>query len=426
MKRLLLIICMCCSVLSIQAQRCAVLDFMYGGNINQEDVEGISYMFRSNFYPRGYTMIDRVRINRVIKNLGYKVSDMTLGQILKVSRELEANKIVVGNMSKFMDEYTVEARVINVETGTTMIADAVTFERTEYRSSMLALSKKICDKMNSESNENIPILLGEEETQQQQTIPYVIYGYLKIFPNDLGEFLSEPVSVISRINAQVQYGYNNWRIPTNEELSLMRANKCIGEGDYMTQESMYGIVRLVTDGDDYVTWQKKEQEKKDIEAKKKAMEEARRRELKRRNEQLKSQGLADLGLPSGTLWSLKNESETFTYDEAVGRFGSRLPSKEQFQELWDKCVWTRTDDGYNVTGPSEESIFLPFCVGFSIEGKCDGKISRRPYAYYWTSSPYIPESSRAYIFEIDYCVGGNGEFIKDYRDSKNLVRLVQK
>ena len=68
----------------------------------------------------------------------------------------------------------------------------------------------------------------------------------------------------------------------------------------------------------------------------------------------------DLGLPSGILWKNKNEEGGFyTYDQAVSRFGDKLPTKEQFEELKSQCRWTWTGSGYKVVGPSGESIVLP-------------------------------------------------------------------
>ena len=45
----------------------------------------------------------------------------------------------------------------------------------------------------------------------------------------------------------------------------------------------------------------------------------------------------------------------------------RMPSKAQVDELYTECTWTLTTqngvDGYRVTGPNGNSIFLPFTVG---------------------------------------------------------------
>lgn len=87
------------------------------------------------------------------------------------------------------------------------------------------------------------------EPAPQRTTPYVILNYLKVFPNDLGRFDSEPSTIIRQINSQEQHGYNTWRLPTNEELSLMVANSVVSSSDaYMTSDSRRsGLVRLVTD-----------------------------------------------------------------------------------------------------------------------------------------------------------------------------------
>ena len=84
----------------------------------------------------------------------------------------------------------------------------------------------------------------------------------------------------------------------------------------------------------------------------------------------------DLGLPSATKWKTVNETNPndsynfFTYDEAIEKFGSALPTEEQMEELTDNCQWTWEDTkkGYKVVGPNGKSIFLPAagyrgCIG---------------------------------------------------------------
>ena len=163
-----------------------------------------------------------------------------------------------------------------------------------------------------------------------QSTPYVIYDYLKVFPTDLGTFDAEPKTIIARLNQNQQYGYGTWRLPTNEELALMKANKVIGEGSYMTRENKKGIVRLVTD--------------------------------KEKGETLPAipQGYVDLGLPSGTLWKDQNEiAGLYTYEQAMEKFGNELPTKEQLEELQTSCRWTWTGSSYRVEGPNGETITLP-------------------------------------------------------------------
>ena len=96
----------------------------------------------------------------------------------------------------------------------------------------------------------------------------------------------------------------------------------------------------------------------------------------------------DLGLPSGTLWKNANEggdNARYTYDEAVSRWGSKLPTKEQLVELKNKCRWKWTTrkgvKGYKVIGPNGKSIFLPAtgyrdCNGNVLQGGRSASIGR--------------------------------------------------
>ena len=156
----------------------------------------------------------------------------------------------------------------------------------------------------------------------------------------------------------------------------------------MTQEVSKGIVRLVTD-----------KEKGD-------------------NSRYIPTGYVDLGLPSGTLWKDQNEAGGFySYDQAVAKFGSSLPTKEQLEELKNSCRWTWNGNGYKVIGPSGESIGLP-AAGFRY---CDGSVgSVGSNGYYWSSTPIGSE----YAWRLDFYSGG--VYMEDNRRCVGFsVRLVR-
>lgn len=167
------------------------------------------------------------------------------------------------------------------------------------------------------------------------------------------------------------------------------------------------IVQIKTEPDDDTEEQQRQ----------KAEEEARRAEQARR-ESLKSQGWVDLGLPSGTLWKDKNESGGYyTYDEAIRKFGKRVPSKKQWEELKDKCKWTWTGDGCKVKGPNGDHIFLP------AEGDCDyyGNVGYvGTYGGYWTSTPFDSESAWYMGFN-----SGGADIGHDFRLPAMSIRLVR-
>ena len=132
----------------------------------------------------------------------------------------------------------------------------------------------------------------------------------------------------------------------------------------------------------------------------------------------------DLGLPSGTLWKNANEGGNYahyTYDEAVSRWGSKLPTKEQLVELKNKCRWKWTTrkgvKGYKVIGSNGKSIFLP-AAGYR---NCNGNVLNvGTYGYYWSSTPC--GSDLAWYLDFD----SSGVYMLGYARCNGLsVRLLQ-
>lgn len=128
----------------------------------------------------------------------------------------------------------------------------------------------------------------------------------------------------------------------------------------------------------------------------------------------------DLGLPSGTRWKEVNEGgdyALYTYNEAVSRFGNKLPTMQQLEELKNKCTWTWTGNGYKVTGPNGESITLP-AAGFHF---CTGDVYYvGKLGYYWPSTPFDSDYVCFLYFDSSEVV-----MLKDDRCVGNSVRLVQ-
>lgn len=131
----------------------------------------------------------------------------------------------------------------------------------------------------------------------------------------------------------------------------------------------------------------------------------------------------DLGLPSGTLWKSANEKGGFvTWEEAMQRYGDKLPSLEQWEELKGMCKWTWTGKGYKVTGDNGNSIVLP-ASGCRY---CDGSVGHVGlFGFYWSSTrSSVPKDSdgvlRLYFNSERVSTGGS-----DNRCSGFSVRLVQ-
>ena len=88
----------------------------------------------------------------------------------------------------------------------------------------------------------------------------IVLNYLKVYPDDIGEYDAEPKNVIAQLNKQEKYGYNTWRIPTHEELTLLKNSGFPVGNSYMTAENPRGIVLLVTDKADAATVNQEEEE----------------------------------------------------------------------------------------------------------------------------------------------------------------------
>ena len=367
MKKLFSLCLICLLAMSAMAQRAAVMEFKAGVGISQADVDGLSGIFTTYFRPSGYTMIERTQIDRIIDEQQLQRSSLTESQMVRIGELLNLSKIVIGDVNIVMGQYNVDVRVINVESGTIAATEGATFAGSSYREGMKNLATKLASQIAIGAGPTVGA--PPSATPQPRTTPYVIYGYLKVFPNDLGTFESEPRQVISRLNESQQFGYGSWRLPTNEELALMRANNLIGSGNYMTRENKKGIVRLVTDKEKGVV----------VTIPVPA-------------------GYVDLGLSSGTYWKSKNESGFYDYDDAVSKFGDKLPTKDQFEELKNECEWTWTGNGYKVTGPNGESITLP-AAGCRY---CNGAVGRvGSCGDYWSSSSSDSDNAWSPSFDSD-------------------------
>jgi len=147
MKKVILLAAMCLMALTMNAQKCAVLDFQLGTNVTEEETDAISYNFRTNFYPDNYNVIEIERVNKLIKDLGYDKTGMTKQQLLEVGRKLEAKILVVGTLSKFMDEYSVDVQVIDVSTGTTIASEGNTFQKANYRREVKYIAQTLVHKI---------------------------------------------------------------------------------------------------------------------------------------------------------------------------------------------------------------------------------------------------------------------------------------
>lgn len=89
------------------------------------------------------------------------------------------------------------------------------------------------------------------------------------------------------------------------------------------------------------------------------------------------------------------------YDAATANWGGswRMPTRAELQELIDECTWTWTtqggNNGYKVTGPNGNSIFLPpavYRLGSSLN-------NAGSYGSYWSSTPSSSSNAFSLLFD---------------------------
>ena len=126
----------------------------------------------------------------------------------------------------------------------------------------------------------------------------------------------------------------------------------------------------------------------------------------------------DLGLPSGTLWKAQNEEGLMAFDDAKKKYGRSIPSIKQWEELKKYCVWEWTGDGYNVTGPSGQGIFIPAAGYRNVSGQV-GKVGT--FGNYWSSTSKDKKEAWRFGFE-----PGKFSMAAHSRRYGRSVRLAQK
>ena len=120
----------------------------------------------------------------------------------------------------------------------------------------------------------------------------------------------------------------------------------------------------------------------------------------------------------------------FTDDVATVKWGGswRMPTTEEIKELIEKCTWRWTTlnsvNGYCVTGPNGNSIFLP-AAGYR---RGTGVSEHSSYGNYWSNSLKNKDSNYYYSSNYACCLflGGLGHSVisKQYRYYGLSVRPV--
>ena len=265
-RKVLWLIAMLVFTTSAFAQRVAVLNFNAGSGVTQMEVDGLSSIFNTYFSPKGAEIVERTSVDKILQEQKFQNSRFTNTDMVALGEMLNVSLIVVGDINVVMEQYNVDVRVVNVQTGTTVAKDGTSFSTGgSYRDMMKELGERLSKSLeleiekfqitsdrnsngnNNDNNgkasvlpKNMTTKITEDNSKRERTDVVVLEGFLKLYPEDLGEFSSEPSWLIKLINQQERYGYNSWRLPTQEELDFIRSNGYLSGNKYMTKENPSG------------------------------------------------------------------------------------------------------------------------------------------------------------------------------------------
>ena len=271
-RKVLWLIAMLVFTTSAFAQRVAVLNFNAGSGVTQMEVDGLSSIFNTYFAPKGAEIVERTSVDKILQEQKFQNSRFTNTDMVALGEMLNVSLIIVGDINVVMEQYNVDVRVVNVQTGTTVAKDGTSFSKGgSYRDMMKELGERLSNSLeleiekfqissdrnsngnNNDNNgkasvlpKNMTTKITEDNSKRERTDVVVLEGFLKLYPEDLGEFSSEPSWLIKQINQQERYGYNSWRLPTQEELDFIRSNGYLSGNKYMTKEDPSGVLMLVT------------------------------------------------------------------------------------------------------------------------------------------------------------------------------------
>lgn len=270
--KVLWLIAMLVFTTSAFAQRVAVLNFNAGSGVTQMEVDGLSSIFNTYFSPKGAEIVERTSVDKILQEQKFQNSRFTNTDMVALGEMLNVSLVVVGDINVVMEQYNVDVRVVNVQTGTIVAKDGTSFSKGgSYRDMMKELGERLSNSLeleiekfqissdrnsngnNNDNNgkasvlpKNMTTKITEDNSKRERTDVVVLEGFLKLYPEDLGEFSREPNQLINQINQQKRYGYNSWRLPTQDELDLIRSNGYLSGNKYMTKEDPSGVLMLVT------------------------------------------------------------------------------------------------------------------------------------------------------------------------------------
>lgn len=235
MKKVVLLLIFGAVALLCNAQsgrfRVAILDMRAGVNRTQSQVDGLVDMLSVELFNAGdFSMVERTQVDKVIQEQNFQKSNLSADQRKRIGGLLNADAIITGTVNYIIrdkwlasdgstmtsGEYNVDIRMIEVSTGEILASAGDEQGSSTERELMRRIAKQLV--RNYLGNRNVNAVSTEKK-------PYVLFGYLYVFPEDIAQNTTDyPYSLVEAINKNRTYGYNNWRLPTEDELAALKSN----------------------------------------------------------------------------------------------------------------------------------------------------------------------------------------------------------
>ncbi len=193
---------------------------------------------------QGYTAYDRVDLQSIMSEQNFQRTGLVDDATIKRLGEMTGASLILMPEVAMSDDgkIYVAVKMLDVTTAQTLMStgELMGSSSAEVEEGCRALTAKVLGVRSGTSSTTV----GSDE-------PVTLFGYLRVFPTDIGEFQTLPAQLLYAINKKATYGYDSWRLPTTEELSIMRANSHLIPNfrnvDYLCSDSsVKGFARLVT------------------------------------------------------------------------------------------------------------------------------------------------------------------------------------
>lgn len=223
------------------------------GDLENDHIKIIEKIFRDNFNPSGFTQISSFVLKDVMQasysDFADDDADFVKNRI--IMNKLKVTHFLFGEVNNVGDVYYV--RVFFSAVNPSFKRIAVSNFDCKISDSLANCTREFAEKFAQNPNiveegKRVKTFFTEGIKEEKARL---IYGFLNVFPSDIGKYKEVPIEIIKKINASGVFKDQNcgeWRVPTENEVALLASERLIVKAeDYMNDEKGSGWLRPVAD-----------------------------------------------------------------------------------------------------------------------------------------------------------------------------------